>query len=310
MKIDVFAHILPEKYFKALQKKDKANRISKRTSSNQANTKLDVRLSVMDRYPDVVQVINISQPPLEAIVSPKEAVDLARMANDELAELVIKYPNKFIGGVACLPLNNIDAALKEADRAIKDLKFKGIQIYSNINNKTFEMSKLRPLYQKMAQYDLPIWIHPWMGKSGDEPVFGWPYETSSAMLSLVAGGVFRDFPTIKFMIHHSGAMAPYFEQRINWLFPLEFHDRNIHNPVEHFRKFYCDTAVYGSILALTCAYKFFGVDHLLFGTDAPLGPNFGLTQITIDSINRMEIPDNEREKIFWQNAAQLLKIAV
>ncbi len=310
MKIDVFAHILPEKYFKALQKKDTTNKISKRTSSNPANTKLDVRLRVMERYPDVVQIINVSQPPLEAIVSAKDAVDLARMANDELAELVVKYPDKFIGGVACLPLNNIDAALKETDRAIKELKFKGVQIYSNVNQKTLETPKMKPLYEKMARYNLPIWIHPWMGKSGDESVFGWPYETSSAMLSLVAGGIFRDFPSIKFMIHHAGAMAPYFEQRINWLFPLEFRDRNIHDPVEHFRKFYCDTAVYGSTLALTCAYNFFGVDRLLFGTDAPLGPNFGLTDITIESIERLEIPDSDKGKIFWQNAAQLLKIAV
>jgi len=264
----------------------------------------------MERYPEVVQVINVSQPPLEAIVSAKDAVDLARMANDELAELVVKYPDKFIGGVACLPLNNIDAALKEADRAIKELKFKGVQIYSNVNQKTLETPKMKPLYEKMARYNLPIWIHPWMGKSGDESVFGWPYETSSAMLSLVAGGIFRDFPAIKFMIHHAGAMAPYFEQRINWLFPLEFRDRNIHDPVEHFRKFYCDTAVYGSTLALTCAYKFFGTDHLLFGTDAPLGPNFGLTDITIESIKQMDIKDSDKEKIFWQNAAQLLKIAV
>jgi len=310
MKIDIFAHILPEKYFKALQKKDKSNKIPERTAANQANTRLNVRLRVMDRYPDVAQIINVSQPPLEAIVSATDAVELARMANDELAELVMKYPDKFIGGVACLPLNNIEAALKETDRAIRELKFKGIQIYSNVNNKTLEMPKLIPLYQKMEQYGLPIWIHPWMGKSGDEAVFGWPYETSTAMLSLVSGGVFRKFPNIKFMIHHAGAMAPYFEQRINWLFPLEFSGRNIHDPVEHFRKFYCDTAVYGSTLALTCAYNFFGVDHLLFGTDAPLGPNFGLTDITIESIERMEISDSDKEKIFWQNAAQLLKIAI
>ena len=149
-----------------------------------------------------------------------------------------------------------------------------------------------------------------MGKTGDEPLFGWPYETSSAMLDLVSGGIFRDYPDIKFITHHCGAMVSFFEQRIRWLFPLEFGAGEIRNPVEQFQKFYCDTAVYGSTAALMCAYKFFGADHLLFGTDAPLGPYYGLTMQTIDSVQRMDVPESDKEKIFSQNAASLLRVAI
>ncbi len=300
---------MPPKYFSLLQQKVRPDYNIERERANKANTQLDTRLRVMERYPDVLQVVSISQPPLETVVSKAEAIELARLGNDELAELVVKYPDKFAGGVACLPMNDIDAALAEADRAINELKLQGVQIYSTINGETLDTPKFRPLYEKMAGYDLPIWIHPCMGVTGDEAVFGWPYETSSAMIKLVSSGVFRDYPNIKFIMHHGGAMVSFFERRIRWLFPLEF-GRDIPDPVEHFKKFYCDTAVYGSISALKCAYDFFGSDHLLLGTDSPLGPNFGLTGETIRSVEKMPITDVEKENIFVQNAVRLLRLAV
>ena len=77
-----------------------------------------------------------------------------------MAELVGKYPDKFVTAIACLPMNDIDAAMKETDRAIKDLGFRGIQIFSTINGESLDTPKFRPLFEKMAEYDLPIWIHP------------------------------------------------------------------------------------------------------------------------------------------------------
>lgn len=82
---------------------------------------------------------------------------------------------------------------------------------------------------------------------------------------------------------------------------------NIH---EHFRKFYNDTAVYGNTSALMCAYDYFGADHLLFGTDAPLGPRWGMVEDTIASIERMTIPDADKEKILKKNAVDLFKLAL
>ncbi|MFC1909541.1 amidohydrolase family protein, partial [Chloroflexota bacterium] len=125
MKIDVFAHILPEKYLAAYQKKARSSdQITE--ARNRANCEIEMRLRVMDRYPDVLQVLSVSLPPLETQVNPKDAIELARLANDELAELLNKYPDKFITAVACLPLNDIDAALEEADRAITKLRFRGV----------------------------------------------------------------------------------------------------------------------------------------------------------------------------------------
>jgi predicted TIM-barrel fold metal-dependent hydrolase len=308
MIIDCFCHFMPAGYLANLQKKARLTADYNRELSNEANTDIEVRLRLMERYPDVLQILSISQPPLDKVASPADAVELARIANDGLAELIARYPDRFISGVACLPLNDIEASLVEADRCIRQLGFRGVEIYSNINGESLDSARLRPLYEKMLKYDLPIWLHPCKGITGDQALFGWPYETAAAVLRLVAGGIIRDYPGIKFIIHHGGSMVPFFEGRIKWMYPLEF-GPEIHHPREQFRQFYCDTAVYGSEIALKCSHDFFGADHLLFGTDMPLGPKFGLTNETIQAVKKAEIPEESKEKIFFRNAVDLLGLA-
>ena len=311
MKIDIFAHILPQKYLAAYGKANPAvaNEIEAR---NRAVVDLDIRLRLMDRHPDVLQVLTISQPPLEKFVKPADAVELAKIGNDELAALVEKYPDKFIAAVACLPMNDVDAAIKEADRAIKQLGFKGVQIYSRINGETLDKPKFKPLYERMAKLNLPIWIHPTTDADLDTGgILGWPFETATAMYRLVLSGVFNDYPDIKFITHHAGSMIPFFERRLRWLLYPSRVPEGLKDPIEHFRKFYNDTAIYGCTAGLMCAYAFFGADRLLFGTDAPLsGPKYGLTQVTIDSIQAMAISEEEKEKIFFTNAIETLSMAV
>ena len=312
MKIDVFSHILPKKYLEVYSRKNKQvlESIEART---RPVTDLEVRRRLMDRYPDVLQVLTIANPPLERFVKPEEAVELARIANDELAELVETYPDKFIAGVACLPMNDIDAALEEVDRAIIELGLKGIQLSSRIDGEPLDHPSFRPLFEKMANYDLPIWIHPATNENLDMDVgvFSWPFETASAMYRLVLSEVFNEFPNIKFITHHCGSMVPFFQKRIKWILTLVYGKiHHIRNPEEHFRKFYNDTAVYGNTSALMCAYNFFGADRMLYGTDAPLGPRYGLTQETIASIERMDISKEEKGKILTQNAVDLLSLAI
>jgi len=311
MKIDIFAHILPAKYLAVYTKANPAV-LGEVEARNRAVVDLDVRLRLMDRHPDVLQVLTVSQPPLEKFVKPADAVKLAKTANDELADLVAKYPDKFVAAVACLPMNDVDASLKEAERAIKQLGLKGVQIYSRIRGETLDKPKFKPLYELMARLNLPIWIHPTTDAELDTGgILGWPFETATAMYRLVLSGVFNDFPDIKFITHHAGSMIPFFEKRLRWLLYPSRVPEGIKDPIEHFRKFYNDTAIYGSTPGLMCAYAFFGADRLLFGTDAPLsGPKYGLTQETIESIEQMTISDEEKEKIFHKNAREMLSMAV
>jgi aminocarboxymuconate-semialdehyde decarboxylase len=308
MKIDIFAHIMPEKYFAAYAKKNPAimQRIEARST---AVIDLEVRLRLMNRYPDVLQVLTVANIPLETFAQTADAIELAKIANEELAELVEKHPDRFVAGVACLPMNDVDAACREAERAVTKLGLKGVQVYSRINGEPLSEAKFKPLWELMARLDLPIWIHPATNDKLDQDigVFSWPFETSSAMYRLVTSGVFNAHPDLKFIVHHCGAMVPFFEKRIKWvlsLVPQLIPD--IKHPEEHFRKFYTDTAVYGNTAALMCGYAFFGAGHLLYGTDAPLGPKFGMTGETAESIERMDIPDEEKARIFFYNASEML----
>jgi predicted TIM-barrel fold metal-dependent hydrolase len=192
---------------------------------------LDARFRVMDKYEGLVQVICTGAPALEDAAPPKDTVELSRIANDEMAELVRKYPDRFIAAVACLPMNDVDAALQEIDRAIMDLKFRGIQLHSDINGKPLDSPEFEPIYAKMTEYNLPILLHPEIrtNRVPDYPneteskylsflIFGWPYRTTLAMMRLVMSGMFDKYPTLKVITHHCGAMVPFFEQRFNTIF--------------------------------------------------------------------------------------------
>jgi uncharacterized protein len=308
MKIDAFAHILTTKYLARYRKINPA--IEKRIEViTPPVVDLDIRFRLMNRYPDVLQMLTVANVPLETF-APQDAVELSRIANEELAELVTKYPDKFFGAAACLPMNDIDAALKEVDRAITQLKLSGVQIYSRINGEPLDSPRIKPLFEKMAKYDLPVWVHPatYDKLDNDIGIFSWPFETTSAMYRLVMSGIFHEYPNLKFIVHHAGAMVPFFGERIKWVLSLV--PNRYPNLPEQFKKFYVDTAVYGNTSALMCAYDYYGADHMLFGTDAPLGPRWGMVEDTLASIERMNIPEGDKQKILKNNAVNLFRLAL
>ena len=322
MKIDIFAHFLPKKYADALRKKapGQVGILNGWSGGNLGLSDIDVRLRIMEMYPEVTQVLTVVVPPLEMLVPANETIELARIANDEMAEVITKYPNKFLSAVACLPLNDIDASIKEADRAITQLHFKGVQIFTAINGEPLDAPKFRSLYERMAQHDLPLWIHPW-GKpkpaAGDlvtDPAgFGWPFDTTVAMGSLAQSGVFEEFPNIKFITHHCGGMVPFLSRRINGPHVAELTGERRESIIANFKKFYADTAVYGNSPALMCGCAYFGADRLLFGTDMPLGGGessggYRCTLETIRSVEKMDVTPAEKDKIFEGNAKRLLRL--
>ncbi|MFC1942727.1 amidohydrolase family protein [Chloroflexota bacterium] len=332
LKIDIFPHILPGKFKEAVEKVAPANYYGKSALLGKpALWDLERRFRIMDKYPGLVQVLTMAIPPVEAIADPQKATDLAKLANDEMAELVLKYPDRFVAAVACLPMNNVDATLNEVDRVINDLKFRGVQVFSHINDKPLDSPEFLPLYEKMSQYNLPIWIHPRTGithidylSEGESKyliwgMFGWPYETSAAMARLVFSGILEKYPNLKIIAHHAGAMIPFLDQRIIGLHDTDEMLRGgtkkvglSKAPIEYFKMFYTDTALYGSTPGLMCAKAFFGADHLLFGTDMPFDFQDGdrFTRQTINSIEQMEISDADKKKIFEDNARELLRLPI
>jgi predicted TIM-barrel fold metal-dependent hydrolase len=335
MIIDVFSHVLPPRYLKernARAGNRLANQYGKYFHANPALTDLDVRFRAMDKYPDVVQLITIAGPNVESVLEPADAVACARIANDEMAELVAKYPDRFVGACACLPMTDVDATLKEADRALDELRFRGAEIFTNIRGKPLDAPEFLPLFEKMASRNLPILLHPrrtnttpdYEGEQNSRFLiytnFGWPYETSLAMARLAFGGVLEKYPTLQIVTHHAGGLIPYFHKRVqlSWDFNemrmgYRFDGQQLtRTPVDYYRMFYCDTAIQGNTPALMCAYDFFGADHMLFATDAPYDNQLGerVCRETIAGVQAMDIDDAAKHKIFEGNARRMFRLPV
>ncbi|HEY79440.1 MAG TPA: amidohydrolase [Dehalococcoidia bacterium] len=332
LKIDIFCHILPEKYKKALD--EAAPGHVQQSTNNLLPTlwDLDHRFRIMDKY-GVMQVLTLSRPPIEEVISdPKKAMDLTKRANDEMAEIVLKHRDRFPTAVAAVALTDVDASLKELERAIIDLRFRGVQIYTNMNGKPLDSPEFEPLFDMMARYNLPIWIHPTHGVTASDystetggsrhaiaNTFGWPYETTMAMNRLVFGGILERYPNLKVITHHCGGMVPFYEQRIiafHDIGEVEFGDRDrdvlTDPPIKYYKKIYADTAIYGNTPGLMLGRAFFGIDHLLFGTDFPFAGQFGerVTRQTIDAIEAMDISDVEKKKIFEDNARDIMRLPI
>ena len=147
MKIDVFTHFVPLKYHKALtEKADRNSYMMLPLELTPAINDIEARLNILDRYEGYKQVLTLAGPPLDAVASPEDGEDLAKLANDEMAELVGKYPDRIVGAVATLPMHNMEAALQEAKRAVEQLGLRGIQIHTSVGGNPLDRKEFFPLY--------------------------------------------------------------------------------------------------------------------------------------------------------------------
>lgn len=321
MIFDIFTHIIPAKYVMVLEKAAASGKIpaistlAKREWSVPGMANVTDRFKIKTDFLEIREVLSLSGPFLETFAGEDYAPELAKVANNEVAETVTKYPELFTAGTGILPLNNLEASLREIDRCIKELKLRGIQIGTDVNGKPLDSPELMPIYQKMEQYDLPIFIHPsknylvpeYPGDTESKyetfSMVGWPHSTTLAMLRLSFSGVLEKYPKLKFIAHHAGGTVPYLAKRI------EGSDRSIlPMPVgEYLRRFYGDTAVQGNTANLMCAHAFFGARHLCFGTDFPFGAN--RLGVALHSVEEMAIPSSEKKMILEGNARELLRLS-
>jgi aminocarboxymuconate-semialdehyde decarboxylase len=334
MKIDVFPHILPRRYFdRMLQVAPPGMALQKRMSGIPVLVDLDLRLRIMDRYEGYVQVLTIANPPIEVVGGPQVSPELARLANDEMAAIVARHPDRFPGFVASLPMNNPEAAVREIDRALDELGATGVQIYTNVNGRPLDLPEYQPIFARMAQRRLPIWMHPARPPSvadyAGEPrskydlwwAFGWPYETSVAMGRLVFSGLFDRHPDLAIITHHLGAMIPFCAGRVGGGLDqlgsrsddpddLAALGRLRKRPIDYFKMFYNDTALFGAWHAMESGLEFFGADHVLFGTDMPFDPEKGpgFIRDTIAAMERVRASAEDKAKIYEGNARRLLKL--
>lgn len=136
-----------------------------------------------------------------------------------------------------LAMNNIPASLKILENIEKNPYLVGAQIFTRHLEKSIADPEFEPILLKAAELNLPLWLHPVFDnrKPDNNLVFSWEYKLSQAMLQLVQSDIFKKAPDLKILVHHAGAMVPFFSGRIDHILNQEH--------AEMFKNFYVDTAI-------------------------------------------------------------------
>lgn len=300
-KIDVFAHVLLPDFYQEMLKLDKE--LPNKMPFIQNPVLSDMEQRRQYQVADVKQVISYVNANPEDYLAGEAAISLVKKANDELLEVVRENPDLFASGVAMVAMNNIDGSLALLDDFVKThSEILGIQLFTRHLGFSVADEQFKSIFETCATLDIPIWLHPVFDsrKPDNNILFSWEYELTQAMYQIVEAGYFQEFPDLKIIVHHAGAMAPYFAGRIEHILPEKL--------AQDFKKFYVDTAILGNSKALELAVEYFGADHVLFGTDAPLGiAPAGANQEIIQAIEQMNISSAEKQQIFAGNFEQLLR---
>jgi predicted TIM-barrel fold metal-dependent hydrolase len=328
-RIDAHTHFSSPKVLDALEKAE--GKPFAPAHNHPALVDVPTRLAILDRNEVDIHVL-VPIPWLEAFPSIAHdrtlAPQYARMMNDEIAAVVAAQPKRF-RGVAMLATVDPDAMVAELHRTVKELGFLGAYLAVGPTAKRVDHPDFEALYRAIVDLDVMLWLHPSrppMPDYTDEKTslyqlwqqMGWPYDTTAAMYRIVFSGVFERYPTIRIITHHHGGFVPYYQGGMtgSWAGSEEegrqLSDKVARPYIDHFKKFYCDTACKDFVpKVLDLALDFFGPDRMLFGSDTPFGAGDGqsFTSGALRSIEAMQITPEVRKTILSANAQRILKIA-
>lgn len=338
MIIDFQAHIFPETYLDAMRGingavileepdphsgmsyfYDKKLKCRINTATFQGRD-IERRIEHMDRLGIDVHALSIPAPGADRFDG-EASIKLARVANDAIAALCRQYPKRFVG-LFTLPTDSTQASLEEIERCVEKLGLKGFACFSNLNGRPLDREELFPVYERLAQHRLPVYIHPTAPLATEATgidimptlIFGWAFDSTVAMTRLVYGRVLERFPEINFVVADVGGVLAFFAQRaINIYTGRTEEIRQKYglkeNPLDSFRRFYVDTADHPAS-TLKCVKDFFGPDRMVLGTNYPYGPEEGclLVKNSLKAIEGLELNETEKEKILGGNAARILGI--
>ncbi len=270
------------------------------------------RLEAMDRCGIEMQVLTLTTPSVER-EEPERGIRLAKLANDGFGETVEKHPDRFLA-FAALPLQDPEASASELERAVKELGLKGGTLMTNVDGTPLDAEGLMPVYEMAVKLDVPLFIHPTspinaraMGEYRLVPILGFGVDTTLSVLRLVFGGVLERLPGLKLIASHLGGVFPYLRGRIETGYNAypECKVKISEPPSTYLKRIWMDSIIYDSDIIMS-AIAFSGADKIVLGSDHP--HQIGDLANAVDRIKKLEISEDEKEKILWKNAKELLKI--
>lgn len=326
MKIDIHTHIMPDQMPNWTQKFGYGEFIHLEHRNCQACMmkgdklfrvvedncfKEDLRRTEMNATGVTMQVLSTIPVLFNYWAKPADGHETSRFFNDHIAETVSRQSKRFIG-LGTVPLQDIDLAIREMERCVKELGMPGLEIGSNINGKNLSDPFFFPFYEAAEKLNCALFIHPWEMMGEDQMqrywlpwLVGMPAETSRAICSMIFGGVFNRFPKLRVAFAHGGGSFPFTIGRIEHGFnvrpDLVAIDNNI-NPRDYIGKFWVDSLVHDP-KAMDYLVDVMGADHICLGSDYPfpLGEHHPGHLIETQSY-----PAAVKEKLLFKNALNWL----
>ena len=323
-KLDLHTHYYPEVYFKKIRELPSEFSFDKSPSGQTIikyrgarffgvtppMTNVGQRLEDMDRVGIDVEVISLSTPNV-FFTGARHQPEIARMVNDAYAELIVRHPARF-KGFASIPMDSPDGALTELHRAIDDLKLNGVILLSNIGGKPLTSSEYRPFFAEANRMKLCILLHPMLPANTEPfreyvlgPIVGFMFDTTLAVARMCFDGMLREFSDIRWIVGHLGGAVPYLMERMDngWRDFPECRAKIDELPSTYLKRLYYDTVNFNPHM-LHMAREMMGADHMVMGSDYP--HLLGSIDRAVSSIESLNIPDDEKQKIFEGTALAIL----
>ncbi len=272
-----------------------------------------VRIEEYAQFDTQVQVISTIPVMFSYDAKPEDGLEVSRFLNDHIAEICNLYPKNYIG-LATVPMQDENLAIKELERCKKELNLPGIQIGSNINDKNLSSERFFPIFEACEKLDMAVMIHPWnmMGFGSMERYWlpwlvGMPAETSRAACSLIFGGVLERLPKLRFNFSHAGgSFLPTIgriEHGFNCRPDLVAIDNQI-NPREYIGKFWVDSITHDPLM-MKYILEMQGSKRITLGSDYP----FPLGDLEIGAyLKEMNLSDEVIDDVFCNATLEWLNL--
>lgn len=275
------------------------------------------RLRIMDRDGVDMHLLSLTSTGVQ-MMGPDRAADVAVAANDRLADVIRRHPDRF-AGLATIPPHNPARAISELERAINKLKLNGVIINSHTDGEYLADRKYWPILEAISGLKVPLYIHPrapipamaaaYREYHLEHAIWGYQAETGLHALHLIVSGVFDQFPNLKVVLGHMGEALPYWLYRVDWMHgqaPIHFDRPKLKKrPSDYFkRNFMITTSGMNWNPVLKFCIEVLGADNIMWAIDYPYQGSREATEF----MNRAPISDVDKHKIFHKNAERVFHI--
>src|SRR5688572_8607327 len=311
--LDPASHEMQIKFANALTRETNKKQLAERAPKL---SNIEVRLKDMDKQGIVIQAISPAPQQTYYWTEPRMGAELARMVNERIAEIVGKWPERFVG-LGTVPLQDPDMAVAELEYCVKKLGMRGVEINGSVNGMDLTDGRLalEKFFAKVQELDVIIFMHPIGFTQGERlldhyfnNVIGNPLETTVAASHLIFDGVMERHPKLKVVLPHGGGYLAHYWARMDHGWKARPDCRTVirKKPSSYLERFYFDTITFDRGM-LEQEVARFGADHVLLGTDYPYDMGVDDPVGFIDGAKKLSKKD--KAQIMGGNAARLLKIA-